>query len=284
MPSAAPASVVAMRLADFPAPPVYSGERSHFERDPSHFRLDRHGVLRTYENASRAWEYNPTNVARYVLALYADWRRGEDTALPRLLQNADWLVTHAGHTHGPGGVRFAYYPLPVGSPAFHIPVGARSALTASEALAALHVASLVSGDNGMEQLAQELLPGFNLPIQAGGYRIPQGHQAAWFEEYASPAAPPPRVLNGHMLAVINLDWYARLTGNTAAGEFAQLGLNALRRDLHLYNDSPISAYDLELRSQILGYHRAEVRLLFYYYDLTGLSFFRRFAVTWARQG
>ncbi len=266
-----------------PDPLPFTWSPLRFEDAKGKFRLHGPGILQTYENSAHQWVYSPTNIARYVDALYSRWRQGDDSVVPRLIANAHWLRVHARTAVGPSGLPFTVYPWPIGLPQFHISAGFHSGLTAANAMTALYLASVVSGEPGFKTTADNILQGFSTPIDDGGYRDALGHNAAWFEEYSQPFVRPPRVLNGHMIAVIDLRWYANATGNPLAQQLAIIGTNALVRNLHLYNDSPISAYDLELRSQSLPYHHAHVALLKELYLQTGIPLFRKYEMAWARQ-
>jgi len=270
------------RLSAFPAPPAFTGARAGFE-NVGHFRLDAHGVVQTNIGAPQGYVYLPTNIGRYTMALYAAWRAGDDSALAPMIANARWLEKAARVVSVPGGPRFVVFPLPMPMPPFHIPAGARSALTAGDAMAALYATSLVTHDANMAWLAQQILPGFTVTVQQGGYKVTLGRSAAWFEEYAFPGVQPPRVLNGHIFAVIALKWYGQQTGNTTALHLAQLGVNGLVQSVHLYTDHPISAYDLEQRGKICGYHYGDITLLRYFYSITHLKVFKYYADLWSRE-
>jgi len=268
--------------ASLPAAPPFTEGRATFEGEPAKFRLDAHGILQSH-NAAVGWYYNPTNVARYTLALYANWHQGNASALPRMLENARWLYEDAQPAYAPGVGQFPVYYVPVPIPAYHIAHGFRSALSAGEAIQALYLAGQVSGDARMGRLAHELLQAFAVPYTRGGYLDRLAPQAAWYEEASSPAGPPSRILNGHMFAVIALDWYARQTGDPQAAHLAALGINALRLDLRLYDGRPISYYDLGQHSQQCGYHRGHVVLLRYLYAQTHIEVFRYYALKWGRE-
>lgn len=270
------------REAEFPAAPRFTLSHTRFVDDRAHFSLDRQGVIRTHEASVNDWVYLPTNIARYVVGLYAAWRQGDDSVLPRLRANAHWLEANAKPRRA-GNHRFLVYPLPIAEPPFHISVGAVSALTAANAVTALYSAGLALGDKHLMAMAHDLIPGFAVSIQQGGYRLLLGRHSVWYEEYSQPSTPPPRVLNGHIWALLNLHWYANVTGDQQVTRLFDLGTNGLRQSVASYTDTPISAYDLEVRSHICGYHYADIQLLQYMYELTGIARFRHYADLWARQ-
>jgi hypothetical protein len=270
------------RMQRHPPAPPYSGSRKRFEKDPAHFRIDSRGVITTWVGPAQRFVYLPTTVARYVLGLYNSWRQGDDSALPRMRTNALWLQMHA-RPRVSGQHRFLIHYIGVGEASFQVSRYATSALTAGHTMIALHAAGLALNDGLMLRQARRILPGFAANIQDGGYRLQLGRRSSWFEEYSEPGVTPPRVLNGHIWAVIDLDWYARVAGDRMARKLSILGINALRQSVAAYSDSPISAYDLSRRGQICGYHYADIALLRIMYRMTGIDTFRKHADTWARQ-
>jgi hypothetical protein len=273
---------IQQRLAAYPAPQPSTDALITLNSHPNKMRVDGNGVMQTYLG-NNGWTYLPTNIARYAQALYGAWRQGDDQALNPMVANAQWLERNARLRIVPHGPRFVYFPLPMAMPPFHIPVGAQSALTAALAMDALYATGLVVQDGSMLRMAANILPGFTVTVQQGGYKVPLARSAFWYEEYAYPGVQPPRVMNGHMFAVINLNWYAEQTGNRTAKVLTQYGINALKISAPLYTDSPISAYDLVRRGQICGYHLGDIQLLRYFYQWTGITVFNRLANQWSRE-
>jgi hypothetical protein len=275
-------STLLERRAVYPAPPPFSGTRGRFEQDRRHFRIDSRGIILTYVGPVGRFVYLPTTVARYTIALYSDWRLGDESALPRMRANALWLQVNA-RLRRAGQHRFLIHYIGVGEASFKVSAQATSALTAGRTMVALHAAGLVLNDGLMLRMAEQILPGFAVNIQQGGYRLQLGRRSTWYEEYAQPSVKPPRVLNGHIWAVIDLDWYASAADDRRARNLASLGVNGLRQSVSAFTDSPISVYDLSRRGKICGYHYADIQLLRVMHRMTGIDTFRRHADTWAQQ-
>jgi heparosan-N-sulfate-glucuronate 5-epimerase len=287
---AAPAAAAILRPAEaaravrLPAPPPFVGSPQNYTAKTAKFRLDAHGVLQAYVPWA-GWYYNPASIAQYTLALYKAYYEGNHGVRSLLRANAHWLATAMVRQTDAHGRAIYFYPYPWAHPAFGLPAGWRSALAGGQALAALTAAGRALGDPGLERQAEKLLPAFDLRVSAGGYRIPLGRHAVWYEEAASPAvAVTPRILNGHMQALAALDWYARLTGSARVARLVQEGVNGLALALPLYDQPPLSLYDLKLRNEWPSYHRAHVQLLSYWYHRTGVREFLRYANAWAARG
>ena len=264
-----------------PPPPPFNGKPENFESRPSLYQFDANGVIQIYRSGV-GWYYSPTGVAQYVNAMYAAWYAGDRTRLGRLQANAAWLRDNTVHRLDVLGRPYEVYEFPFAHTAFGLPAGWISGLTAAEAVAALYSATLVLGDPTFAQKVGQLLPAFELTVQGGGYRIPLADRmTVWYEEVAdSSASVTPRILNGHMYALVYLDWYARYANSTWAARLAQAGFRGLQYALPHYDVEPLSLYDLELKSEYCSYHKAHVLLLQYFYALKGTDLFDIYATLW----
>jgi len=233
---ASPLAPVAHQIAQrpVPPPPPFILGPSTFERGlPSKYRLDHHGLLQTRLPSGAGWYYSPTSIARYVQSLYAVWRRLPESlrerpsaTLQKLRVNVGWLVrdmtslTYAGHAA-------AVYRFPFPLEPFNLPSGWRSALTGANAVTALYLGSLALHNPQLGEAARRLLAAFDVPTGFGGYRIPLGRGATWFEECAAPGRPTPRVLNGHMYALAQLRWLSVYAQDKMAARLFKEGVNGL---------------------------------------------------------
>lgn len=270
------------RAQAFPEPPPLVGSvpRSGFENRPTLYSFDSAGVIMTFRKGF-GWYYNPTIVATYTLSLYGAWYRGDGTAYDPMLVNADWLYSNAVERQDSIGRRFRTYEFPFPLPQYATPAGWQSALTGAEALSALYAVGRASGRTSLTQRATEMLLPFADVMLYGGYRtILADRHTAWFEEVAHPQAPSTRILNGHMYAVMALEWYGRNVPSTAALSLAKDGRRGLEYILHLFDNKGLSFYDLYTRAVICGYHRGHVAQLQYLYTSTGVDLFDIYALRW----
>jgi hypothetical protein len=279
-PAVVPAAVSPRVL---PPPPPFVSGYSTFLNNPAKFQFDVQGVLRT-NSPGIGWHYNAASIAQLTIAVYAvNYRTGSFPAADlRLLRaNGTWLSQHMDAFVDGIGRAHRVYRMPA-YPLFDMPAGGRSALTASQAMAALYVAGDALDNPALSRQAGQLISAFFLPVRDGGYYVTlPGPHATWFEEYAYPGLPAPRVLNGHMYTVATLDWYRRQTGDRYVAALVQLGINGLHLTIGQYDSLPISVYDLKHRTHSLPYHRAHVLLLRYFARLTGLPRFAYYADRWA---
>jgi len=295
-PAPTPTQAAALGLPDpaahpgLPAPPPFYDPRWFYETQPNLYRFGADGVLHVYTPYS-GWANNPLTIARYVVGCYISYQQdGDSGALAPMQTNASWLANSMQARQGLGGTTFYVIPYSFGVSDFFIPPGFVSGIAAAAEADALFSAGLVLGRADWSQDAYSLTTVFSQPVSAGGVMIPltPDGSAAWFEEYASNlVAETPRVLNGHMLAVSWLNWYAQnasLAGpqRQAVQNYVQQGLNGLALELPNYDEPSlrISVYDLERRGWNQAYQDAHVIELDYLYHLTGRSMFEVYANRW----
>jgi D-glucuronyl C5-epimerase-like protein len=263
-----------------PPPLVGSVPRSGFEGRPTLYSFDGAGVIRTYRNGF-GWYYNPTIVATYTLSLYGAWYRGDATAYGPMLDNADWLYANAVERQDHVGRSFWTYEFAFPLSQYVTPAGWRSALTAAETISALYAVAQASNRPTLAERAADMLLPFEVLMRNGGYRtILADRRTVWFEEVAHPQAPSTRILNGHMYAVIALDWYGRHAPSAQAQTLAKDGRRGLQYILPLFDDRGFSLYDLYTRARICGYHRGHVTQLKQLYTSTRVDLFDIYALRW----
>lgn len=105
-----------------------------------------------------------------------------------------------------------------------------SGMTSGLALEVLLKAHQLLPDTALLHDAALLLNGFAIPIEAGGftYQEPVGW---WYEEIADTGFHTPRILDGHMFAMLGLHYYYRQTRNQQALQYFKEGERALKHYL-----------------------------------------------------
>ena len=232
-----------------------------------------------------SWYPNPVSVANYTIALYGAYYRGDDTARYPLLVNANWLYWNNVVRQDHVGRQFRTYEYPIPVPAYKAPVGWRSALAGAEAINALYLASIVSGNPAFDQRGAEMFLPFDLPIEYGGYRYPllgaADPHTVWYEEVAHPAAVRSHTLDDNLWVILAMDWYGQQAGNATALRLANDGLRGLQYALHNYDENGRSVYDLYYRT-LSCYHQRDghVPLLKQLYERFGVELFDIYYKRW----
>jgi D-glucuronyl C5-epimerase C-terminus/FlgD Ig-like domain len=98
-------------------------------------------------------------------------------------------------------------------------------------------------------LAQRMLPAFDIPTTDGGLLDPSGQR--WWPLYAFD--PGERILNGDMQVVISLYDYATITGDPVSRVWADEGADVVAQVLPQYDTGAWSRYD-QHQVAPLGYH------------------------------
>jgi hypothetical protein len=129
-----------------------------------------------------------------------------------------------------------------------------SGMTSGRAIEAFTDAYLLYRNEQYLHHAAALLRGFYQPIQSGSftYKEPGGW---WYEEYADTNMHTPRVLDGHIYALLGVRKFWLHTKNDSAAYIFQQGVNSLKIHLPAYDmGNGWSYYDAYNRISDKKYH------------------------------
>lgn len=218
---------------------------------------------------------NPLIISSYGIIYYNRYLSGDASSKYAFLNCADWFIDNAAMRNGSLVWEYNYsWPTYNNTPSFI------SGMTQSGAIRVLATAYKITGDKKYLQAAKGGLESFFKEVDQGGvtYKEPDGW---WYEEYAQPGLGiEPRVLNGHMTALIDLNEYYNLTGDDRAKELFNLGVSDLRAHLKSYDTGNWSRYDLAGNYATLGYHEIHMNQLAAIYNITGDAYFKNYRNSW----
>lgn len=198
-------------------------------------RVDSLGVPYTYyptqNGITPGNQYNATIVCNYALQYFDSLQHTSDSAiLRRFLHCVSWLRQHMERHDDYALFRF-YWQQP-----WYDSVKApfTSGMTSGLALQVLLKAHHLQPDTALLQDAALLLNGFAITVEAGGftYQEPAGW---WYEEIADTGRHTPRILDGHLFAMLGLNYYYRQTRSQQAMQYFKEGENALKYYLPFYD-------------------------------------------------
>jgi heparosan-N-sulfate-glucuronate 5-epimerase len=214
---------------------------------------------------------NPLTISSYGIAYYNKYLGGNSSCKYFFLNCADWFVDNAVKRNGTLVWEYNFsWPTYNNTPHFI------SGIAQSGAIRVLAMAYNITGDQKYLQIARGGLESFFNEIGQGGvtYKDPEGW---WYEEYAQPSLGiEPRVLNGHMIALRDLQEYYNLTRDDKAIELFNLGVSDLRAHLKSYDTGNWSRYDLAGNDASIGYHELHIDLLAETYNITGDIYFKNY--------
>ncbi|MCW5909140.1 MAG: hypothetical protein KIS94_14840 [Chitinophagales bacterium] len=224
-------------------------------------------------------KYMPTTVAIYALRYYDTIKStGDKKAVERFLNCLECLqdsLTDRGN--------FALYEFSYAQP-YYSTVGVlwRSGLSSGKAIEAFTKAYKWSGEEKYLNLALQLMRGFYVPIQAGGFTY-MNDGDWWYEEYADTNLLTPRVINGHVYAMLGCYELWLATKNDSAKMVFEKGLNALKKNIHLYDAGHgWTYYDAFGKKSDKQYQRTMVDLMAQLYNITGDKLFEEYRTKWSK--
>lgn len=176
-------------------------------------------------------QYNATIVCNYALKYYDSLAQYPDPATrDRFFHCVSWLQQNMERNDD-----YALFLFRWQQPWYDsVKTPFTSGMTSGLAMQVFLKANRLQPDSALLRDAALLLRGFAIPVEAGGftYKEPAGW---WYEEIADTGRHTPRILDGHMFAMLGLHHYYRQTGSQQALRYFKEGERALKHYLPAYD-------------------------------------------------
>ena len=219
---------------------------------------------------------NPLTIASYAENYYSQYRNGNDSSKDLFVNCADWLVDNAKVKDDTLVWEYNYsWPTYNNTPSW------RSGMTQAKSIKVLAVAYNLTRDEKYIETARKGLRIFSIDIDRGGVTH-KDKNGWWYEEYAQTGMDiQPRVLNGHISALLDLQEYYNLTKDERAKKLFDLGVSDLKAFLKFYDTGNWSYYDACNNIAVFKYHNFHVMLLNSVYKTTADPYFKFYRDNWA---
>jgi heparosan-N-sulfate-glucuronate 5-epimerase len=178
------------------------------------------------------------------------------------INNANWLVKNSVSSGN-----YSTLPYDFLIPQYDVKPPWLSAMAQARAADALTKAHQLTDNQTYLDTAQKLMHALYIDANNGGVTYKLGNDSGWwYEEYAEKDGPQPRVLNGMMATLRDLNRYYEYTHDPEAKFLFDKGIMALKENIHLYdiNREPYqgySFYDVLGKPAGENYHKYHVALL-----------------------
>lgn len=221
-------------------------------------------------------QYNPTIVCNYALDYFAEKR--SELLDRRFKACADWLRAAYENKNGYGLFLFNWQQPWYDS----VGVPYTSGMTSGLAIEVFSKAFQRYHDSSYLFAASQLLRGFYVPVQSGGFTH-LANDGWWYEELADTAMHTPFILDGHIFAITGVYAYWRLTRDDSAKQVIAEGLQALKSRLPAYDaGNGWSYYDRYGKRSDNKYHRLLTAQLKSVYEISGDPYFLRYHQAWRK--
>ncbi len=202
---------------------------------------------------------------------------GSNSSRDKFLNCSDWLVENAVRKDG-----YLVWESNFSWPTYDNTAPFISGMTQGHAIELLTNAYNYTKDKKYINYAKEGLKAFFIDINEGGvtYKDANGW---WYEEYAQPNMKiQPRVLNGHIFALLGIYKYYDITGDEQAKYIFDMGTMDLKAYLAYFDNKEIqwTNYDLVGNVATSGYHNLHIDLLGKMYNITSSSIFNLYKNKW----
>jgi glycosyltransferase involved in cell wall biosynthesis len=240
--------------------------------------LDDAGVLRRCPSEMQVGVYHPAVIAQYALAHWNAYLACASSEHEEaFLIQANWLLAQQVQLANGIGA----WPVLIPRPAYYAFRPWLSASVQGCVLSVLVRAYLLTDDETFLQAACRAVRPFELDILDGGVSSEVGEDGIFFEDVA--VYPAAHMLQGFMLAVIGLDDYLAITGESRIKDLIQRGIETLHSLLALFDTGYWTRSDLlHKRLASPGEHATHVIVLEWLAKYCGCEHCVMLAVRWAQ--
>lgn len=233
----------------------------------------------TENNISPGKQYNATIVANYAIDYFNKYQQQKNLQYLQQFTNCiDWLKSNVTVQQGKALYYFnwqqAWYPLVKG--------GFTSGISSGRTIEALLFSFQALKDSSSLQLAKQLMSGYYIPIQKGGFTY-QENNGWWYEEIADSSLQTPNILDGHIYAILGAHKLWELTKDDSAKTLVDKGLQALKNKLPFYDaGNEIIYYDVYKKQADKKYKHILVNQMQQLWQITGDTTFKNYYNKWGR--
>ena len=222
-------------------------------------------------------QYNPTIVCNYAIDYYQLAEEKQDAAAKFKFNNCvAWLADHLEYKNN-----YACYTFNWQQP-FYDSVGVpwTSGMTSGRAIEAFTAAYQLDHSTKWLEYARSLLRGFYQLIDSGGFTYKE-QPGYWYEEYADSRKHTPRVLDGHIFAMLGVNKFRQATNSDSAAFIFQQGIASLKVHLPGYDvGDGWSYYDAYQKRSDKQYHMILTGMMKDLWDITGDPVFKEYYRKW----
>ena len=185
----------------------------------------------TQNGITPGYQYNATIVCNYALSYFDSLQADPQApARTRFMHCVRWLQGHLSRRRD-----YALYEFHWQQPWYDsVQAPFTSGMTSGLAMEVMLKAFSLTGDSSLLHDASLLLQGFAVSVAAGGFTF-QESTGWWYEEIADAGGHTPRILDGHIFALMGLHYYDSVRHDSLAGRYFRLGEAALRHVLPAYD-------------------------------------------------
>ncbi|HSC53132.1 MAG TPA: D-glucuronyl C5-epimerase family protein [Phnomibacter sp.] len=222
-------------------------------------------------------QYNATIVANYALDYYSQYEMQKDAASKTAFMHcAQWLLDTMSQKDGYALFEFHWQQPWYDSVKAPFTCGMTSGLT----MEVFAKANQLQADTVWTNAIEQLLKGYEVPVEQGGFTFiePTGY---WYEEIADSAGHTPRILDGHIFALLGAKYVAdHLKIPIAEGLFIQ-GLQSLKYYLPQYDAGHGAIYyDKYKKVADKKYQRLLIAQMQQLWTITGDSVYLKYHDEW----
>ncbi len=231
----------------------------------------------TENNITPGKQYNATIVANYAINYQKLYVNNLNKATLQKFENCIlWLKKNATITSDTALYYFNWQQ------PWYVTVKGNftSGISSGRAIEAFILASVQFKDKSYLELANKLLNGYYVSIEKGGFTYKENN-GWWYEEIADTGLQTPRIIDGHIYAILGAQKLYETTKASGAKTIVDKGIEALKNKLIFYDgDKEVIYYDIYKKQADKKYRQILVEQMHQLYIVTGDTIFYNYYNKW----
>jgi len=260
---------------------IWTVYRTTYTQETS-FTLDENGIVWNNYGVKHGIfigeHRNPVTTGLNSIKFYNQYKQdGNETAKQFLINNANWYLDNLTYHQN-----YSIYVYDFPWPSYKMPdSGWVDAYAQSVIITVLTKTHQVTGEKKYLEATEPLLNSFYVNVDDGGITH-KSNEGWWYEHYAHPDGMNPKVLNAHLLVLLQIHDYYEYTENPKAKFIFEQGLEAAIKEIQLYDNNGYSYYDRLSAPSHGNYHNLHVKLTGQLYEITKEDIFKEYHEKWKR--
>lgn len=244
----------------------------HVTTDENGIVLVDYGIIK---NVDIGVQRNPVVSGQKALQFYNDYlKTGNETSKNFLINNADWLLSSAQKKDN-----YLIFEYDFPWPPYDLPPNWHDAMAQSRAIHVLLKTHEVTSEQKYLDGAKLLLNAFFVEVKDGGVTY-KSENGWWYEHYAHKDGKSPRVLNAHIISMLEIHEYYKYTNDTDAKFLFEQGLTSVKNELNNYDLNGYSYYNVLGKPSSIKYHDMHIRLTQQLYEITNEKVINEYHEKW----
>lgn len=219
---------------------------------------------------------NPHIINRVATNFYNDFlKTNNETSKKFFINNANWITENTIKHEN-----YSIYEYPFRHPIYELPVGWHDAMIQARMIDIMLKANNLTNEEKYLTEAKLLSNAFFVSVSDGGLTYKTTNNGWWYEHRAHKDGLNPRILNGHMITLLDLYSYYEYSNDPEIKYLFDQGIKALKNDISGFDFFGYTYHDALKNPTSYNYHKLHVDKSKALYEITNEKIFLDYHEKW----